>query len=447
MRLPTLFRLSAGATLLLIGSTTMADNWPQWRGPYFNGVSDEQNVPVEWGVQDGDGAAKPDPAMMKNVAWRLSLPGRAGATPAVWDDRIFLTSVDGDDLLLLCVGTDGKERWRQVVGSGNKAARDDEGDSASPSPCTDGKHVWSFMGTGDLGCYTVDGKKVWHIDLQERFGEFDIQFGMSSTPVLHDGRLLIQLIHGSMQNEAAGEPALVAALDAATGKTLWETPRKVGAVAESRHSYASAILYDFDGLTQLITHGGDYTIAYDPATGKEIWRLGSYNPKDSPSYNAFLRFVASPGIGPGIVVCPTAKRGPVYAIRPDAKGKVPLDGDAVLWSLDKGTPDVPTPLVYDGLVYLCDENGVLRCVDAKTGEEYYMERTHGVKHRASPVYADGHIYLTARDGRITVVKAGKEFEIVAQNDTDEDQAATPVISNGTIYLRTFNALWAIRNAK
>lgn len=431
MRLPKPSISAAVVCLLALSASATAENWPQWRGPDFNGVSHEKNIPVEWSKD-------------KNVAWRLPLPGSAGATPVVWDDRIFLTSVDGEELLLICIGTDGKEQWRRVVGFGNQTARGDEGNSASPSPCTDGKHVWSFMGSGDLGCYTVDGEPVWHINLQERFGEFDIQFGMSSTPVLHDGKLLIQLIHGSMQDESKGELAIVAALDAATGKTLWKTPRKTGAVAESRHSYASGVLYDFDGLTQFITHGGDYTVAYDPESGKEIWRLGSYNPMDSPDYNAFLRFVSSPGIGPGVVVCPTAKNGATYAVRPDRKGSLAVDGEAVLWSMKRGTPDVPTPLVYDGLVYLCDENGILQCVDAMTGERHYQERTHGVKHRASPIYADGHVYLTARDGRITVVKAGTKFERVAQNDTDEDQAATPVVSNGTIYLRTFEALWAIR---
>ena len=429
-------RVPAFAALLaasLLSASSPAENWPQWRGPRHDGVSSETGLPVEWGKE-------------QNVAWRLPLPGPAGATPVVWGENIFLTSIDGDDLVLLCVGTDGKQRWRKVVGTGNATARGDEGNSASPSPCTDGKHVWAFMGTGDLACYKIDGTEAWRVNLQDRFGKFDIQFGMSSTPVLHDGKLLLQLIHGDMRNDAAGEPAVVAALDAATGATIWETPRKFGALAESRHSYASPVLYDFNGLTQLITHGGDYTSAYDPATGKEIWRVGTYNPIDSPKFDRFWRFVASPGIGPGIVVCPTAKRGPVYAVRPDIKGHVQPDDEAILWKLEKGTPDVPTPLVHDGLVYLCNEVGILQCVDAKTGEMYYEEPTHGRRrYRASPIFADGHVYVTARDdGRVTVVKAGKKFEIVAQNDLGEAQAATPVVSNGTIYLRTFDALWAIR---
>lgn len=431
MRLSTLSCLSIAALVIGASDSLCAENWPQWRGPDFNGVSHEKNVPVEWSKD-------------KNVAWRVELPGSAGATPVAWDDQIFLTSVDGEELLLICIGTDGKEQWRRVVGFGNQEARGDEGNSASPSPCTDGKHVWSFMGTGDFGCFTVEGEPVWNINLQERFGEFDIQFGMSSTPVLHNGKLLVQLIHGSMRDESAGEPAIVAALDAATGETLWKVPRITGAVSESRHSYASPVLYDFDGLTQLITHGGDFTIAYDPESGEEIWRLGSFNPMDSPDYNAFLRFVSSPGIGPGVVICPTAKNGATYAVRPDSRGALEVDGPAVLWSMKRGTPDVPTPLVHDGLVYLCNENGILQCIDAKTGEQHYQQRTHGVKHRASPIYADGHVYLTARDGRVTVVKAGTEFGVVAQNETDEVQTATPVIHNGTIYLRTFDALWAIR---
>lgn len=426
--------LAASLISLCASAPARAENWPQWRGPRHDGTSSETSLPTEWGKD-------------KNVAWRLPLPGPAGATPVVWGDNVFLTTADGDELVLLCVGTDGKPRWRQVVGQGNQTAREDEGNSASPSPCTDGRHVWSFMGTGDLGCYTVDGEEVWRLDLQDRFGKFDIQFGMSSTPVLHDGLLLLQLIHGSMHDPAAGEQAIVAALNAATGETVWQKPRKTDAVGESRHSYASAVLYDYGGLTLLITHGGDYTVAYDPKTGKEAWRVGSFNgAPGTPEFNPFLRFVASPGVGPGIVVCPTAKRGPIYAIRPDAKGKVSLDGKEILWSLDKGTPDVPTPLIHDGLVYLLGEDGVLRVCDAKTGETYYQERTHRGRHRASPVYADGHVYLTARDdGRVTVVKTGKKLEVVARNDTGEQQAATPVISNGTIYLRTFNALWAIRN--
>ena len=417
-------------TMLLVvfsANQSLADNWGSWRGPTGNGISMEKNLPTHWSKDT-------------NVAWRIELPGPAGATPVVWDDQIFLTSVDGESLLLMCFGTDGEEQWRREVGRGNKEVRGDEGNSASPSPITDGEYVWSFMGTGNLACFTVSGEPVWRVDLQQRYGEFKIAFGMSATPVLHDGRLFVQLIHGD--GKPSTQEAIVVAIDARTGDHLWKVDRVTGAAKENEHSYASPMLYDFGGITFLITHGADYTVAYNLDDGAERWRLGGLNPQGA-SYHPTLRFVASPAAAEGIVVCPTAKNGPVFAVAPDQRGDL-TESDAILWVRDQHTPDVPSPLIHDDLVYLCRENGMLLVLDRATGEEVYMERTHSHRHRASPVFADGHLYLTARDGKITVVKAGRDFEIVAQNDTGEAMSASPVISNGTIYLRTFDALWAIR---
>ncbi len=418
--------------LLVLGPTSVGGNWGSWRGPTSNGVSTETNIPIEWSKDT-------------NVAWRFPLPGPAGATPVVWDERIFVTTVDDEDLLLICVNTDGHEQWRHKIGHGNKDVRGDEGNSASPSPITDGKHVWSCMATGDLACFTVAGDLAWKLDLQKRYGDFNISFGMSATPVLHDGRLFVQLIHGDRKAETT--EALVAAIDAATGEPIWKSDRVTGAYNENEHSYASAMLYDFGGLSYLITHGADYTVAYALEDGKELWRLGGLNPQDDPKrqYHPTLRFVASPGAAEGIIVCPTAKNGPVYAIRADQTGDLTGSDHAIRWIRKRNTPDVPSPLVHEDLVYLCRENGMLLVVDRNTGEEVYMKRTHNNRHRASPVYADGHLYLTARDGKVTVVKSGREFRIVAQNDTEEAMSASPVIANGTIYLRTFDALWAIRN--
>ncbi|MCH5378035.1 MAG: PQQ-like beta-propeller repeat protein, partial [Planctomycetes bacterium] len=329
--------------VLLIGvNRCWSDNWGSWRGPTGNGISTEKNLPTQWSQDE-------------NVAWRVALPGPAGATPVVWADQLFLTTVDGESLLLMCFGTDGKEQWRREIGKGNKDVRGDEGNSASPSPITDGKHVWSFLGTGQLACFTVSGDPVWQVDLQERYGEFKIAFGMSATPVLHDGRLFVQLIHGD--GKPTTQEAVVAAMDASTGDHLWKVDRITGASNENEHSYASPILYDFDGLTYLITHGADYTIAYSLEDGKEIWRLGGLNPQGK-SYHPTLRFVASPAAAEGIVVCPTAKNGPVFAVAADRQGDL-TKSDAILWVRDQHTPDVPSPLIHDDLVYLCRENGIL----------------------------------------------------------------------------------------
>lgn len=411
-----------------------ADNWPNWRGPHSNGISSEKNVPAEWGPE-------------KNVAWKVALPGPAGATPVVWGEQIFLTSVnEAGELLLMAFDTAGKEQWKQVVATGNQTARGDEGNSASPSPVTDGKHVWTFMGEGTMACYTVEGKEVWKFNLQDRYGKFSIQFGMSSTPVLDNGVLYIQLIHG--EGNPKTREAVVVALEGLTGKEVWKVDRPSDAEAENEHSYASATMYD-DGKTKmLLSHGADFIVAHDLKDGHEIWRCGGLNRRDDTvlPYDPTLRFVASPVSAPGIIVVPTAKQHPVLAIRPDGKGDITSDAKQHLWTW-KRTPDVPTPVIVDDLVYLCMENGNLTVLEAMSGKEVYSEATHRQRHRASPVYADGKLYLTARDGRITVVQAGREFKVLSVNELGEDQSASPAISNGTIYLRTFQHLWAIRTVK
>jgi outer membrane protein assembly factor BamB len=447
-----------------------AENWPQWRGPKNNGISNETKLAVQFGPE-------------KSVAWRLHLPGPAGSTPVIWNDRIFLTSAEDSDLLAICVRTDGKELWRRKLATGNHTVGfgGAEGNLSSPSPCTDGEHVWFFFGTGTLACFDFDGNEKWNINLQERYGPFDLQFGMHSTPVLDEQRLFLQVIHGPMRGDS--EPAYVVALDKATGKEIWKQDRKTGATVECKHSYASPILYDDGKLKFLLTHGGDYIVAHRLSDGQEIWRHGGMNPPkdfsaaqashqpDAPArasastelceppsppeaaqgqrrntsgYNATLRFVASPVAVPGLIVVPSAKKGNVLGLRPDIQGDATNNKDAKVWTLPRGTPDVPSPLVHDGLVYLVSEDGVLMCLDAKTGETYYHERMHAARHRASPIYADGHLYVAAFDGHVTVVKAGKKFEIVAQTEMKDPITASPAVSNGTLYVRSFESLWAFR---
>lgn len=396
-------------------------NWPEWRGPYHDGISKETGLPTTWDAK-------------KNVVWKLPMPGMGTATPAVWGDRIFVTSADGDDLVLLCASTAGKELWRRKLGSGRVRARNDEGNGASASPCTDGKHVYAFVGTGDLACFDFGGKEVWKFNAQERYGKFRIQFGMHSTPVLFGDRLYLALLHSGGHR--------VIALDKATGAEVWNVERKSDGVQENEHSYASPVLWQNGNEAYLVVHGNDYTTAHSLTDGKELWRLHDLNPK-GPSYNNFLRFVASPVATPELIVVPTAKNGPVVGVKPDASGDINKGGVGEQWRRPNDTPDVPCPLVYDGLVYLCRENGVFICMDAKSGKELYKERLHGGRYRASPVYADGKIYLTARDGMVTVVKAGKAFEKLAENKLPDEMAASPAVAGGRIYLRGFAALYAI----
>jgi len=411
--------------VLVSGTAARAENWPQWRGARHDGISRETDVPVKFGKSE-------------SLVWRLELPQRAGSTPVVWDDHIFLTSPAADDsaLLLMCVSTDGKPLWTKEMGKGNRNARGTEGNSASPSPATDGQHVWAFVGTGMLGCYDFGGNEVWKFDLQDRYGKFIIQFGMTSTPVLDGDRLYLQLIHGD--GNAKTREALVVCLDKSTGKEIWKQPRPSEAYAENEHSYASPTLYRDDHQAFLLTHGADYIVAHDLDDGHELWRCGGLHPD---RYDPTLRLVSSPVCVPGLIVAPSAKRGRLIAIRPGGKGDI-TETDYKLWKFDP-TPDVPSPLIVDGLVYLWRENSILICLDAKTGEKLYEQRvTSSEGNRASPAYANGTIYLAARNGTITVVKAGRKFEQLWQTSLDDSITSSPAFANGRLYLRTNTALWA-----
>jgi outer membrane protein assembly factor BamB len=417
----SLFLCAVVAAWLLVRSTQLrAENWPQWRGPNYDGISAETGLPARWG---------PD----NNVVWKLRLPGVGSSTPAIWGEHIFFTSQDGSDLVLLCADTDGKEKWRRKLGSSAFKARGDEGNFASASPSTDGKHVWAFVGSGELGCFDFAGNEVWKIDLQKLYGRFKIQFGMHTTPLLYEDRLYLQLIHSG--------GAWVVALDKETGKEVWKVARKSDGREECEHSYASPCLWHNGKEAYLITHGNDYAIAHRLSDGAELWRVGDLNPKDH--YNFTLRFVASPVAVPDLIVVPSAKNGPVVGLKPDASGLIKGGDSSEVWRMEHNTPDVPSPLVHDGLVYLCRENGYLICLDARTGKVLYNQRTHDNRYRASPVFADGKVFLTARDGVVTVVKAGRKFELMGSNRLPDEFTASPAISGGKIYLRGFQNLWAI----
>jgi outer membrane protein assembly factor BamB len=425
---------------------SLADNWPQWRGPANDGVCTEKNLPAEW-------------SETKNIAWKLKLPGMGGATPAVWGDRIFLTGEAGaekgkrgprggkpGELVLLCVSTSGKELWKKSLGAGTRRARFDEGNGASASPSTDGKHVYAFVGNGEFAAFDFAGKEVWRFNVQKRYGRFRIQFGLHSTPVLHGDRLYLQLIHSGGKRTDDGIEGLVVAIDKATGNEVWKAARKSDGTDENEHSYASAFLWKNGKDAYLVVHGNDYATAHRLQDGKELWRLGGLNPKDD-RYNRFLRFVASPVCTPDLIVIPSAKNGPVVGLKPTASGLVGAGSKHEQWRRDHNTPDVPCPLVHDGLVYLAREHGGLLVLEAKTGKEVYNKPTHRHRHRASPVYADGKVYITARDGTTCVVRAGRTFELLAKNKLPDQTAASPAISNGRIYIRGFDSLWAIEAKK
>ena len=418
MKLRSAARFFLPSAFVLAASVASAENWPQWRGPADDGISNETNLPTKWSDKD-------------NLAWKFALPGMGESTPVVWGDRIFLTCQDGDHIALFCIGTDGKEVWRKPVGPGGGKVRGDEGNGASASPSTDGKHVYVFIGSGELACYDFDGAETWKFNVQQKYGDFRMNWGFHSSPLLDGDRLYLQLFHSNAH--------LLVALNKANGDEVWKVARKGGGRGENQESYASLVVYRKGDDAYLIAHGDDFATAHRLTDGSEVWRVGDLTDKNRQD----LRFVASPVVSPDLIVVPSCKGGPVVAVKPDARGMIETGGASEPWRLAKGTPDVPSPLVHDGLVYLCKEDGALVCLDAKTGEEKYNKRIHSSRYRASPVWADGNLYLTAKDGVVTVVKAGPTFEKVAENTLPDQFQASPAVSGGRIYFHGFGALYAV----
>jgi outer membrane protein assembly factor BamB len=405
-----------------------ADNWPLWRGPDNNGISNETKVPFEWSEK-------------KNIAWKFPLPpGKAGSTPVIWGDRIFLPAVEDKDIVLMCVDTEGKLRWKSKVGvSGQIKINPGETNDASNSASTDGKRVYLFDGAGDFVCFDFDGKEVWRFSAIERYGKWKSNWGLHTTPLLHGDRLYLTLLHYLGQ--------WIVALDKNTGKEIWKAERKTDAQGENTNAYTCPVVWQNAKETCLVVAGCDYITGHRLNDGGELWRLHI-----DAKGNQNIRVISSPVATPELLVAGNWRGdGPLFAIKPGAKGLIQHDGPFVQWHLPKAAPDVPTPLIHDGLVYLAKADfGQLTCLDLTTGNEVYKERLHGGKYRASPVYADGKIYVTSHDGYVSVIKAGRKFEMLADNKLDDNFSASPAIANGRIYMRGWGQephLYAIETSK
>ena len=421
------------ATVLFMNCGRLhADNWPQWRNDGFASVSSESNLP--------------ESLDKTTQVWRTELPGHGGASPVVWGDSLFVTSSgDGNALWLLHYSTAGNLRWKKQLPGKNQMYRD-KANSASPSPFTDGKHVWCMMTNGILQCFDYQGEKVWSKDLQKEYGRFDIQFGMSSTPILEDGKIYIQLVHGNMRDQSKTSEGWLVCLDANSGNENWKFLRKTDGIAENKHAYTSPVLFGSGANRVMVVHGGDYITGHSLIDGNEVWRCGGINTR--PGYNPFLRFVASPTPTKEHLIVPTAKRGMVFALKPGESTGDLTGSSAISWKMERGTPDVSCPLLYDGHIYLAGESQTLTCLNADTGEIVYKQnRFLQSRQRSTPVAGDGKVYIAEREGQLTVLKAGAKFEVLSRFELDEQVTASPAISNGVVYVRSSNALYAFAAKK
>lgn len=406
--------------LALSLAAVAAADWPGWRGPQAHGISIERDLPVSWGPRS-------------NLAWRVEPPGQGASSPVVVGRRLYLTSQKADDSLSVLAydPEQGALLWDQKVGAGRVKTHNDI-NMATPTTAADEQRVWALFGTGLLVCLDRDGRLIWERDLKKVHGEFNTMWGVGTSPIMHDGKLYLAIMHQG--------PSYVLAINGENGMDLWKTMRDHGAIKEARDSYSSPTLATVDGQTQLIVSGGDHLDSYDPVTGERLWVTGGL---DVP--HEYGRTISSPTAAGDFILTVASgfqNRGKLLAIRARGKGNDTLNQR--LWINSRYSPDCPSPVIYYGFAFTLRDDGMAQCMDLRTGEAYWQERLFAENAKISPVAADGRVYLLNGRGNCVVVKADKEFQVLARNDFNEDKTlAAMAIADGRIFVRSGRALYAI----
>ena len=428
-----------GLVLLLAAGPVRSENWPQWRGPNFDGTTAETNLPATW-------------SKTENIAWSTPMPGSSASTPIIWGDRVFTTSVNkSKDLLAMCLDAgSGKILWSDKTGKDRRVAGANH-NMSSPSPVTDGKSVFFLFGTGDIVAYDFKGKRLWSRDIEKDYGPFILKWGYGSSPLLHKDKVYVQVL----QNKKPGEygvkghtgkvvDSYLLALDVATGKTLWKHVRATDASGESTESYGTPLLCELEGRKQIVIHGAEYLTGHDPETGKELWRW-QFVPNNR---QAWQRVVSSAVAGDGVLYFGRPRWRGLYAVRPAGKGT--LKPEAMLWKHDKFANDASTPLLYKGRLYvLCGKTRTIACMDPKTGKPVWSQKLDAKSQfRSSPTGADGKIYFTSMNGAVFVLEAGDEFKQLAKIEMGEKKClSTIAVSGGRLFLRMPGFLYCIGSKK
>ena len=410
--------------VVLIG--TLVLNWPAWRGPDATGVSRSAKPPAEWSES-------------KNVRWKVEIPGRGSSSPIVWGDRVFVLTAAPAGVELAASHTASRAKNRYVVMAldrktgksvWERTAREEEphegthnqfGTYASSSAVTDGEILIASFESRGIYAYDLAGKQLWAVDLGDK--KMRNEFGEGSTPALHKDRIVVVWDH-------QGESFIVA-LDKKTGKELWRTKR------DEIDSWATPLVVEQGSKAQVVTGAMNRVRSYDLETGQLLWDTGGLTMNPIPS----------PVAADGMVYLMSGFRGnSLKAVRlSDAKGDI-TNTPAIAWTFDRDTPYVPSPLLYDGILYFLKGNtGVLSAFDAKTGKPHYqVQRIEGVPNVfASPVGADGKVYVLGQDGSTGVIKHGTAYELIATNKLEDKFDASPALVDGEIYLRGYRYLYCV----
>jgi len=419
-------------------------HWPQWRGPFFNGMA-RGDAPTTW-------------SDTSNIKWKTEIPGRGHSTPAIWGDRIFVTtaiaigkapattaetanSSEGQRggqrgpgapagpqvehrFEVLCLDRKtGKILWQRTA----KAATPHEGfhraygSFASNSPVTDGKYVYASFGSRGIYAYDFNGKLIWQADPGVKM-KMRLAFGEGTAPLLAGDRLFLVFDHEA--------ESFMVALDKRNGKELWRAAR------EERSSWSTPLAVNHNGRTEIIVSATNKVRSYDPATGKVLWESAGLGANAIPV----------PVYQNGIVYVMSGYRDPkLMAIKLGRDGDL-TDSDAIVWSHTRGVPYTASPVLNENKLYVVTDNGMVTAFNAATGEPYYAQTRlpNPYNLKASPVGANGKLYMATEDGDVVVLKMGEKFEVIATNHlTDQIFIATPVIAAGELYLRGQNTLFCI----
>jgi outer membrane protein assembly factor BamB len=426
--------LMAGVDRMAAQAPAVAERyWPHWRGPYAAGTSKTATPPLEW-------------SETKNVRWKVEIPGRAASTPIVWGDRVYVTTavpvgVTGPAqhaprggltprgrhrfVVMALDRQTGKVIWERTAREEepHEAAHTDNGTWASGSPFTDGERLYAYFESFGLYCYDFDGKLIWEKDLGTK--RMRSEFGEGSTPALHGNTIVVVWDHLN------GDGSFVYGLDKRDGSERWKVARP------EIDTWATPLILTVNGRAQAIVPAMERIRSYDVDTGALVWE------GDGLTMNS----IPSPVHEDGLVFLMSGFRGnDLRAVRvADAKGNI--DGtNAVVWSYDRDTPYVPSPVVLDGVLYfLKTNNGLLSAFDAKTGKPHYQnQRLDAVPNVfASPVAAEGRVYIPGREGATAVIKAGPVFEVLATNTLDDGFDASPALAGTELYLRGQRYLYCI----
>jgi outer membrane protein assembly factor BamB len=393
--------------LYFLAMFLLAWDWPEFRGPTGQGLSDESGLPLTWSES-------------RNVRWKTAIPGRGWSSPAIQGDQIWLTTAteEGKSLRAICVDRQSGAILENIeVFRLNVPGRVNAKNSlASPTPVLDGNRVYVHFGAFGTACISPSGKILWKTRLDYDNG----QHGPGGSPVLYKNLLIVACDGLSAQ--------YVAALDKLTGKIRWKQYRK------GYQAYSTPLVVILAGGDQVISPGAFRAIAYEPLTGKEIWQV---------RYGDGFSNVPRPVFGNDLVfICTGFQKPSLLAVRVDGRGDV--TNSHVAWSRDRGVPLTPSPLLVGEELYLISDNGIASCLDSLTGQEHWQQRIGG-SHSASPIYADGRIYFLSEDGQSVVIAPGKEFKILATNQLDGQILASMAVSGGAIFVRSNSHLYCLHN--